>query len=69
MITQDSNLQSYYPPEYIEEQDWSKINGQMIRERKASEESDNVPVPDFLSYDENEKNERNRDDLCYQTDP
>jgi len=68
MITQDSKLQSYYPPEYVEEQDRSKINGQMIQE-KVSEESDNVRVLDFLSYDENEKSERDRDDLCYQTDP
>jgi len=30
---------------------------------------DNVRVLDFPNYDENERSERDRDDLCYQTDP
>jgi len=72
MITQDCKALAVTvtlwtgPELYIE--DCSKINDQMIRKGKASEECDNV-VLDFQSCDANEKSEKDRDDLCCQTDP
>jgi hypothetical protein len=42
-----------------------------MNQERVNEEDGNVPVPDFLGYDENERSERyeDADGLSCQTDP
>jgi len=62
MITQD-NSGSHNNIRLRVTEKRSKISGQMSREKKVSEVCDNVLVLGFPSYDENEKNEGDSDDL------